>query len=529
MGKILAAFIFISLVFVSTPGIMLAQTSCTGCDAERTQCLATCQNNVEAPLSKEEEGYKIVYECFQQCGYSENGASGGHCWGDCVTSRYGGYPPSNILVRAYENYKKGINPPQNQYMTQTDQACVANCQSAKQTCDARCAVDTQNNTPDNNTTNTTVPDTINNQTPDLPHNFTWPIDNSLSGGLARQFDEIFWRAMKFPPKIQDEKGDEISDSDAQTRLKNGNTVHIETKIENVGANVNVGIEMPPGLPVKKALFATAGPVTYADNQITIFSGNTIPNILRDGTITPYTYDNRGDGGPIESTPVQMPDAKQYDMGQYVNIETFENSQNTHPFNNAMFELEPPIAVGNPYLLRYDPDKNQWLELTTEEKCEEIPDQYKGEVCRVIAYSPGTSLFAIVTKKNTFKLSYAMTSLGFLGSIIYFVIVWLWRKFRKKKENEKHAGEQVCRFCQTSISAAATRCPHCAGDLRQWHMRYPVIIIIIYTLLGMIVGSILDSSPDSIPAFIIGGISGLISTLILYKFGIFKKRVTKKAT
>lgn len=60
------------------------------------------------------------------------------------------------------------------------------------------------------------------------------------------------------------------------------------------------------------------------------------------------------------------------------------------------------------------------------------------------------------------------------------------------------GMKNCRYCQTEISNAAKRCPHCAGDLRKWPARHKIIVgLLIVIILGSIavVGSSKSKKAD----------------------------------
>ncbi|MBE0430052.1 MAG: hypothetical protein IBX61_09325 [Thermoleophilia bacterium] len=63
-------------------------------------------------------------------------------------------------------------------------------------------------------------------------------------------------------------------------------------------------------------------------------------------------------------------------------------------------------------------------------------------------------------------------------------------------------QKTCRFCRSIIDRKATRCPHCASDLRTWPARHPVITALLIIFVGLpFFGGIISalnsgSSPDS---------------------------------
>ncbi|HLD11902.1 MAG TPA: hypothetical protein VJB91_03305, partial [Patescibacteria group bacterium] len=159
-------------------------------------------------------------------------------------------------------------------------ACKGQCHQNAAVCEGNCRSATEDVIPD--PTPVPSPEEDQETVPQLDYDFTREFE-SLAGGLARPFDEIFWRTTPIVPKwVRDPQGQEINlDEIAKDWKKVAPIVKVNYPVENIEAGQPVSMELPEGLPLKKALFLTAGPVTYADTEVTIFDGKTTPRLLRE--------------------------------------------------------------------------------------------------------------------------------------------------------------------------------------------------------------------------------------------------------
>ncbi|MCX6766861.1 MAG: DcrB-related protein [Candidatus Moranbacteria bacterium] len=277
-----------------------------------------------------------------------------------------------------------------------------------------------------------------NSKPALAHDFTEEFQ-SLAGGLARPFDEIYWKAKPFPNTIvTDNFGLAATTGDIQNKgWKKVSPITTEVPLEDVKQGDVVSTQMPEGLPLGKMVFAANDPVKYAKSEITIYDGATTPEILRQTS------------GPLSNDDVQKPDPKKYDIGFYFRVGTVEtqNDEEIHPFSGAMFEILPwmtfdsPQYIRNLRVIRWNRSQQRWDELpiTTEQGC----DAAVG--CRVFAKSPGTSYFAVVAAKQTSWLAslakiflwISLVGLVILAGIIFLIISLVRRKGKNRTPANKN--------------------------------------------------------------------------------------------
>jgi hypothetical protein len=256
----------------------------------------------------------------------------------------------------------------------------------------------------------------------------------LWGGLARPFDELLLKSKNIPIEIaRDLKGNEISQNEITEYWEKHAIVKFELSLENLRKNEVINTGLPNGLPLGRAIFSTAEPVKYAKTEITIFDGKKTPKLLRE----------EEKGGPIEwdaqEVPNEQPDKEKYEMDFYFRIGTVIDGEEKHPIKEALFELFPqlpdPYAYNRIRVLRWHNDQQKWNELDFKaNNC-----AGSGKDCRVIANSPGTSYFAVVTDKlplyqNIFIKIFQIGFIAFVGEILALVgLIIAKKRFKKIKK------------------------------------------------------------------------------------------------
>lgn len=303
-----------------------------------------------------------------------------------------------------------------------DKACLNSCKAEENACYEKC--------PDRQETTNEAPkeqETTNVGQNNAQSDPFSPKITPLWGGLARPFDELLLKARNIPPKpAKDLQGNDIAPSELEKNWKEpGSAVKIEVPLENLEKDRPVKTELPDGLPLRKAIFATYEPIKYAKTEITVFDGATTPKLLRE----------EEKGGPIEYDEQEVPeepDQKKYDMDFYFRIGIAVEGEEKHPFKEAMFELFPQLPYPDAYkyvrVLRWENDQQKWNEIPFQsDNCGQ-----SGKTCRVIAKSPGTSYFAVVIEKeisSPFKLFFGVVF--WLGILAIIILLFVRKRFKKR--------------------------------------------------------------------------------------------------